>query len=237
VAGHAHSGRAVRSDNSRPHHPHPRRGRTHGPKDPHRAGRISLHEVGHAIEGKTQPVKQFGGADTRSVVLDTGTLISSWRSSMAGYTMLACNRQPRRPRHFSNSSATDGRQSTHLDPARGVLETAHRHRLRDNGSAIRNLRWALVPSGVRPAASRPPVITRPHRTRECASAADPVRVGAPAQTHDSSSWRPRRSATLCRPLVRRSNGSPAFLGVIRFRARDDAGQVSWPPTGRNRGEQ
>ena len=60
--------------------------------------------------------------------------------------------------------------------------------------------------------------------------ADPVRVGAPAQTHDSSSWRPRRSATLYRPLVRRSNGSPAFLGGIRFRARDDAGQVSWPPT-------
>jgi hypothetical protein len=36
-----------------------------------------------AIEGKTQPVKQFGGADTRSVVLDTRTRTPSWRSAAA----------------------------------------------------------------------------------------------------------------------------------------------------------
>ena len=65
-----------------------------------------------------------------------------------------------------------------------------RHRLRDNGSAIRNLRWALVTSGVRPAASRPPVITRPHRTRECASAADHRHQSGRASAHAA----PTRSA-------------------------------------------
>jgi len=52
-----------------------------------------------AIEGKTQPVKQFGGADTRSVVLDTRTRISSARSAAAWpsiCSMWCCQRQPAR---------------------------------------------------------------------------------------------------------------------------------------------
>ena len=177
-------------------------------------GRVRYHfmKVVTAIEGKAQPVKQFGGAGTRSVVLDTRTRISSWRSSMAGYTMLARNRQPRHPRHFRIPlQPMKDSQPISIQPT-----ACSKPRKRHTDCGTMDLQSATfggrgTPSGVRPAASRPPVITQPHRTRGCAAAAGHRHPSGRASAHvaptRSAGTTPTRSGSAPRPTRSQVSGA------------------------------